>query len=1139
MYAGIEKRNHKRDYGKASIRYADWDSSDFTEAILNNVSASGCSFGTDMALQPGQDLFVKAGNVLPERKDELSMNGNLRARVVWCRENPTEDAYGYTVGAEYVQKFWEKSYDKGVSHLDPAEWETTYIELIKPTFEAYPNKPAFYYMGTHVTFNELDRFANQFANMLIQNGLKKGDVVGINLPNIPEYIIAWLGILKAGCIVSGVSPLLSTEEMEHQLKDSDAKALVTLDAIFAGRLIHIEKNLPELKVVIAASVGGFLSVIKRTLGKLMGKIPKGRVTPLDGKIVLNFTEIINGKRFSNTQPNVELVPDDIAYLQYTGGTTGPPKGVMITHMNTVSAMLAFQAWGNLEKGDGTILCCFPLFHVAGLSVNTGCIYLGYSQILIPDPRNTDHICRELLHHKPRYLYNVPSLYQMLIKNSKFRALDHSNVEYCLSGASPFPEESQIELENIVGKGKLAELYGLTESTGTLTMNPLRNQKKLGSIGLPFINTDIKLIDPKTGKEVPVGQPGEICAKGPQIMKGYYKKPEETKKIFDADGYMHTGDVAIFDKEGYLTIVDRVKDMIIVGGYKVFSKKVEEILSEHPVIDMVALIGVPNPDRPGSEFVKAFITTSPEYAVKKNGDALKSDIIRFAKDKLAPYEVPKIIEFKKEMPLTAVGKIDKKVLRKEEGDNREAIRPIKTDDLHFFPEMFKEIIELNMSIPKLQKLANTVKSTIAFQVKGVPDFYIEFLGDKKFLVKHGEIQNPDSLIITSLETFRKIATKDISVLWDIITGKLKIKGLLNMAKCGRLITTYEKEIEKAYDKIYAAIYGLHSAHLLQLGIELGLFKTISNVSKGIQAQAIAKELNLKAEKVEIWCKTAYAQGFLEHDKRTGNYTMAPLMDVFLAKEDNIFYSGGGSALYCHLLITRLYPQFPDLFKTGKTHPFIDQDLEFAQKVSDYSVGIPLFINFDFFTQIHGLAAKLEKGIKILDIGCGVGGNLIYISKNFPNCKFVGIDLHEISVKEAREKIKRNKLEDRITVELGDASALDYREEFDLIMMIISLHEIPYDLQEKVIKECYNALKNEGIILIFDDTYPDKLEDLRKEEWSYVSIHQWFEALWGSGIVTASENKQRLLKANFKEVQILTSPLLQKKMKNSEVAIVGRK
>ncbi len=560
------------------------------------------------------------------------------------------------------EQIWRKSWDPGLTDLDPRSWEVNFVDAVKPAFERFSDRAALAFMGTEITFRELDKLSNRFADMLIKNGFKKGDLVGINLPNIPEYVIAWLGTLKAGCVVSGVSPLLSTEEMEYQLMDADAKGLVTLDAIFAARVTKIAANLPKLKVVVAASVGGFLPPVKRVLAKLLKKIPMGEVTPLPGKTVYRMEEVIKTAKFSDKASGVKITPDDIALVQYTGGTTGAPKGAMLSHRNVVSDLLIVQRWLAWEPGKGPALSGFPFFHIAGLFFNENCIYLGWTQVLIPNPRDTKHITSELAKYRPTTLVNVPSLFQLLIAEPKFKTLDHSNLEVCISAASPFPEESQKELEAIVGKEKLLEVYGMSETSPLTVMNPSKGKKKLGTIGLPILNTDIKLVDHATGKEVGSGQPGEMWIKGPHVMIGYYRKPEETKNAVDKEGYMHTGDVAVMDNEGYLRIVDRTKDMIIVGGFKVFSVKVEDVLSRHPAVDISAMVGVPNPERPGSEVVKAFIQLKPEYAAGDK-DALKKEIFSYAKEKLSPYEVPKVIEFMDALPLTAVGKLDKKKLRK--------------------------------------------------------------------------------------------------------------------------------------------------------------------------------------------------------------------------------------------------------------------------------------------------------------------------------------------------------------------------------------------------------------------------------------------------------------------------------------------
>ena len=565
----------------------------------------------------------------------------------------------------YAERFWKKNWDKGLEDLKPEEYETTYVEMIKRVFEEAADKTALSYLGVEISFGKLDQYANQFANMLVDNGFAKGDIVGINLPNLPEYVITLIGALRAGCIISGVSPLLSAEQIKYQLNDLGSTGrkvgLVTLDAIFAGHIVKIAPDIPKLKLVAATSVAGFLPKIKQALGKLLKKVPSGKVVPLAGITVLDFHRDI--LRNSPTVPKkIELTPDDLGWIQYTGGTTGAPKGAMLNHRNAAHNILSINKWLGWEWGKGTLLSAFPMFHIAGLTVCESALFIGWPQILIPNPRDTDHICKEMAKYKPTNLANVPSLYQMLMDNPKFKELNHSTLGACISAAAPFPKESQQELEAIIGEGKLLELYGMTETSPVATMNPSKGLKKLGTIGLPFFNVDCKLVDPGSDKEVPLGETGEICIKGPLVMQGYFNRPDETALAIDGDGYMHTGDVGIMDEDGYIRIVDRTKDMINVGGFKVFSSKVENTLSEHPAISLLALIGQDNPDRPGSEIVKAYIQRDPDYRFDGDEDTLRKDIIAFAKEKCAPYEVPKIIEFIDQVPLTAVGKIDKKVLR---------------------------------------------------------------------------------------------------------------------------------------------------------------------------------------------------------------------------------------------------------------------------------------------------------------------------------------------------------------------------------------------------------------------------------------------------------------------------------------------
>ena len=405
------------------------------------------------------------------------------------------------------ERFWRRSYDRGLTDLNPREWETTMVEAAKDVFIRFPDKTALAYMGTHISYAQLDRCANRFAHMLHAYGFSKGDVVGINLPNIPDFVIAGLGTLRAGCIVSGVSPQLPADEMAFQLKDSGAKGLVTLDNVLAERLGAIFENLPELKMVATSGVGDFLPMYKRVLCKLLKKFPACKVNDFKGKTVLRMEEIVKGKRFPSTELTADLTPDDIAYLPYTGGTTGVSKGAMISHRNVLANVIIMYHWMGWEgeQGKGIVLSGVPFIYAAGRFAYDCGIYMGWTQVLIPNPRDADHICAQLRRYRPRIINNVPYWYQMLMDNPTFKSLDFSKLEICLSSASPFTSEDQQRLEGVVGRDKLLEVYGMTEATCIVAANPLRGVKKPGSLGLPLLNTDIRLRDPVTGlKGCPLG-----------------------------------------------------------------------------------------------------------------------------------------------------------------------------------------------------------------------------------------------------------------------------------------------------------------------------------------------------------------------------------------------------------------------------------------------------------------------------------------------------------------------------------------------------------------------------------------------------------------------------------------------------------
>jgi long-chain acyl-CoA synthetase len=562
----------------------------------------------------------------------------------------------------YDEKPWGKSYESRLS-AEMKAVEETYVDLLERGLKFRPDVVAFYFLGIKFNYQKLDRLSMRFASYLRKQGCNPGDVVGINLPNLPQYLIALAGALRAGCVVTGVSPLLTPKEMAYQLNDSGAKVLLTLDAIYENRVQKIKDDIPGVTCIITTNIADYLPPAKAILGKLLKKIPSGKVEPIKGKEVISFKDCLSGTLPDIHRPSVKL--DDTCLIQYTGGTTGTPKGAVLTHRNMVSNLTQGRQWLDLKMDGGTVVSGFPFFHMAGLYFGMISMSLAFTQCLIPDPRNTRHICKEIAAHRPGLMLQVPSLYQMLMEDPAFAKIDFSTLNGCISGASPFSKEAINALEAIVGKGKVVELYGMTESSPIITMNPLRGTKKIGSVGVPLQSTRVKLVDVETGKkEVALGEVGEIIVLGPQVMKGYHNKPEETDNTlrdFQGAKWLYTGDVARMDEDGYFYIADRTKDMLIVGGYKVFSREVEDVLSEHKAVELCAIVGITNPERPDSQIVKAVIQLTKE-AQGKDQEEIKKQILEHCKEDLAPYKVPKIIEFMVAIPLTAVGKVDKKALR---------------------------------------------------------------------------------------------------------------------------------------------------------------------------------------------------------------------------------------------------------------------------------------------------------------------------------------------------------------------------------------------------------------------------------------------------------------------------------------------
>ncbi|MFX0033994.1 MAG: AMP-binding protein [Promethearchaeota archaeon] len=570
-----------------------------------------------------------------------------------------------TQKSPYDEKIWLKSYDKHV--LASLEYPKESLgKLFDEAMSRFPDRVACYFMKKKFSFRELRDYVHRFTTFLQKNGLQKGDKVAICLPNCIQYMVAHFGTILAGGVASGCSPLLSPTELTYQINDSESKFFVTLDAIYEKVLFKVLGKVPNLQCVITTNVSDYMGLSKLlvVIGKLAKRIPKGKVIPFAGKKVIDFKEVLETS-VDVKDVNID-VNNDLALLQYTGGTTGLPKGTELTHANLIANMTQITTWIDIKVAEeGEInLSAFPMFHLAGLQMCMTTLYTSGPQILIVNPRDTKHIIEEVIDKKPKIMVNVPTLYLSIKNNPMINKVPNEafdKLEIYISGAAPFPAEAIKDFEeSMKAENKLLEVYGMTETSPILTGNPRYGKKKIGTVGIPFPDTEIRLVDVETGEQVELGKPGEIICRGPHVTRGYYKKPEANAKTI-IDGWLHTGDVGVMDEDGYITIVDRTKDMLIVSGYKVYSVHVEDVLTKHPDIEMVAIIGLDDPDRPGSEIVKAVVQLKEGV---QPSESIKEGLKKYAADHLSKYENPKIWEFRETLPLTTVGKVLKRALREE-------------------------------------------------------------------------------------------------------------------------------------------------------------------------------------------------------------------------------------------------------------------------------------------------------------------------------------------------------------------------------------------------------------------------------------------------------------------------------------------
>ncbi|WP_394176162.1 long-chain-fatty-acid--CoA ligase FadD [Thalassotalea litorea] len=551
-----------------------------------------------------------------------------------------------------MEKIWlEKSYPPGVPTEIDADKYQSLAELFNKYSQQYADNTAFINMDVKLSYRELAEQATAFAAYLQQDlGLKKGDKLAIMVPNTLQYPIALFGGLLAGLIVVNVNPLYTARELKHQLNDSGTKAIVIIEN-FAKTLEDVISETPVEKVILT-SLGDRLGFLKGNLVNLVVRHVKKMVPAFQLDNTISFNQVLEKGAKLDFQP-VEIIGDDLAFLQYTGGTTGVSKGAMLTHRNMIANLE--QAKGvlgpMLEDGKELVVTALPLYHIFALTANCMLfVTLGGSNLLITNPRDMPNFIKELKKYKFTALTGVNTLFNGLLNTEGFKNLDFSSLKISLGGGMAV-QQPVAERWQQVTRTRLLEGYGLTECAPLVTVSPYNQKAYNGTIGLPAPSTDVKIVD-ELGNERPLGEAGEMIVKGPQVMKGYYNRPEATDEVLK-DGWLYTGDIALMDELGYFKIVDRKKDMIIVSGFNVFPNEIEEVVMMHPDIVEAAAIGIPH--EVSGEMVKIFV-------VSRNAQLCEKDLIKHCKQHLTNYKVPKLVEFKDELPKSNVGKILRRELR---------------------------------------------------------------------------------------------------------------------------------------------------------------------------------------------------------------------------------------------------------------------------------------------------------------------------------------------------------------------------------------------------------------------------------------------------------------------------------------------
>ncbi len=546
---------------------------------------------------------------------------------------------------------WFKNYPDSIPHEITMGSYNSVVDVVKESCTQFSEKPCFSNLGLTLNYRQVDQLSDAFASFL-QHELKleKGDRIAIQMPNLLQYPVVMFGALKAGLVVVNTNPLYTVTEMEHQFKDAGVKAVIIL-ANFANHLEQILPKFPRINIVVT-EVGDMLNPVKKILVNSVVKYVKKMVPKFSLPGAYSFQEAMQlGEKQRYTPVSLKL--DEPAFLQYTGGTTGVSKGAVLTHRNIIANMQQARAWMSplLKKGVEIIITALPLYHIFSLTVNCMIFMsIGGHNILITNPKDIPLFIKELKKWPFTVMTGVNTLFNALMNNPKFKEIDFSSVKLSVAGAMALQSAVADKWKKMT-KTNVIEGYGLTEASPIICCNPVAGGDRVGTIGMPVPSTQVILLD-DSNNEVKMGEPGELCVKGPQVMAGYWNRPDETAKVL-VDGWLHTGDIAITDADGFFKIVDRKKDMILVSGFNVYPNEVEDVVARHPGVLEVAAVGIP--DEHSGEAVKIFV-------VKKDPKLTEEDLLNFCKDKLTNYKRPKFVEWRKDLPKTNVGKILRRELR---------------------------------------------------------------------------------------------------------------------------------------------------------------------------------------------------------------------------------------------------------------------------------------------------------------------------------------------------------------------------------------------------------------------------------------------------------------------------------------------